>query len=150
MPEHFDLETFRRRHLDYRAGHHVAVFGPTQQAGKSTLSFALLQAVVQSMPEIRPVTLSMKHKDRVIAGWTRRLGFKETRAWPPPPRVSSLWDGKPPGYTLWPRQSLTDVDRDNALLELQFRRAITWNRKHTPSITHANELYGMLAELNLR
>jgi hypothetical protein len=56
----------------------------------------------------------------------------------------------PPGYTLWPRQSLTDVDADNALLEREFRRAITHNRKHTPSITHANELYGMLAELHLR
>lgn len=147
MPDHYDLETFRGRHFDYKPGHHVAVFGPTQIAGKSTLSFALLQQVVQWYPEIHPVTLAMKHKDRVIAGWTKRLGFQETPSWPPRRKLSQ-WN--PPGYTLWPRQSLTDVEADNALLEREFKRAITWNRGHTPSITHANELYGLIAELNMR
>lgn len=145
-PEHFGLEEFRTRKFDYRPGHHVAVFGPTQIAGKSTVSFALLEAVTARYPEIRPVTLSMKHQDRVIAAWTKRLGFREVPAWPPPPRLGR----KPPGYTLWPRQTLTDVEADNRLLEAQFTKAITYNRGHTPSITHANELYGMLAELNLR
>lgn len=151
MPEHYDLETFRYRHFDYRAGHHVAAFGPTQQAGKSTLLFALLQAVHQSQ-EIPSITLSMKHKDRVISGWTRRLGLREVPAWPPQAKVSELppFGKKPPGYTLWPRQSLTDIEKDNELLEREFRKAIVFNRGHTPSITHANELYGMIAELNLR
>ena len=153
MPEHFDLEDFRSRHFDYGDGHHVAVFGPTQIAGKSTLSFALLESVVQHHPEIRPVTLSMKHRDRVIAHWTKRLGFRETPKWPPDTKlreIPALGGTRPPGYTLWPPQTLSDVEADNALLEREFTKAITWNRKHVPSITHANELYGMLAELNLR
>jgi hypothetical protein len=152
VPEHYALEDFRTRKFDYRAGHHVAIFGPTQIAGKSTLGFALLEAVNRRMPEIMPVTLCMKHRDRVIAHWTARLGFREVPAWPPAPKVGELppFGRRPPGYTLWPRQSLTDVEADNALLERQFRAAITWNRGHTPSITHANELYGMLAELRLR
>ncbi|HEV2244931.1 MAG TPA: hypothetical protein VGR98_28105 [Streptosporangiaceae bacterium] len=152
MPEHLALEDFRTRHFDYRAGHHLAIFGPTQIAGKSTLSFALQESVIARLPEIAPVTLCMKHRDRVIAHWTRRLGYREVPAWPPPPRLSETppFGHKPPGYTLWPRQSLTDIEADNALLEREFRKAITHNRKHTPSITNANELYGMLAELNLR
>lgn len=147
MPEHFDIGTFRERHFDYRAGHHVAAFGPTQVAGKSTLTFALLQTVIRQYPEIRPVVLNMKHKDRVVAGWTRRLDFQETPRWPAQRKISQ-WN--PAGYTLWPRQTLSDVEADNERLEREFRRAITHNRKHTPSITVANELYGLLAELNMR
>lgn len=150
MPEHFDLETFRRRKFHYDPGHHVAFFGPTQQAGKTTLAFLLMQAVIDMYPEIRPVSLCMKHRDRIVAAWTRRCGFQEVPSWPPSPRVQALWQGRPRGYTVWPRQSLTDETRDNALLEREFRRAIVHNRKHTPSITNANELYGMIAELNLR
>lgn len=152
MPEHYDLETFRRRKFGYGRGHHVALFGPTQIAGKTTLSFALQQAVIEADPEIRPVVLCMKHQDRVISAWTRRLGYRETPTWPPVRKIGELppFGELPPGYTLWPHQSLTDVDADNALLERQFRAAITHNRKHTPSITVANELYGLLAELGGR
>jgi hypothetical protein len=152
VPDHFDLETFRRRHFDYGDGHHVAAFGPTQQAGKTTLMYALLEAVHDIQPDIRPISLCMKHRDRVIAHWTDRLGYREVPAWPPPPKFRELrpFGEKPAGYTLWPRQSLTQVEADNDLLEQQFKNAITHNRLHTPSITHANELYGMLAELNLR
>jgi hypothetical protein len=152
VPDHLALADFRARKFDYRPGHHVAFFGPTQIAGKSTLSFALQESVIARYPEIQPVTLCMKHRDRVVASWTRRLGYRETPIWPPAPRLSELppLGHRPAGYTLWPRQSLTDVDADNELLRVQFTRAITHNRGHVPSITNANELYGMLAELNLR
>lgn len=149
-PEHFHLEQFRRRKFNYKPGHMVALFGPTQAAGKTTLSFALLEAVCDRYPEIKPTTLCMKHSDRIIAHWTKRLGFREVPAWPPTPKLGELLGSKPRGYTLWPRQTLTDEERDNALLEREFRKAIVHNRKHRPSITHANELYGMLAELHLR
>lgn len=150
MPEHIGIEAFRRRHFDYRAGHHVAIFGPTQIAGKSTLSFALQEAVIERDPEIHPVTLCMKHKDRVVSYWTRRLGYRETPSWPPEPKFSEMppFGHKPPGHTLWPHQSLTDPDADNELLQRQFAKAIVFNRKNTPSITNANELYGLLAELS--
>ncbi len=147
MPEHYDLDTFRARHFDYRPGHHLAVFGPTQISGKSTLSFALLEHVISAYPEIRPVVLNMKHRDRVVAAWTKRLGFQETPGWPPQRRLTQ-WN--PAGYTLWPRQTLSDTEWDNALLEREFKKAIIHNRKRTPSITVANELYGLLAELNMR
>lgn len=152
MPEHYDLETFRTRHFDYRPGHHVGVFGPTQISGKSTLSFALLEAVQRLQPDITATTLVMKHRDRVVGHWTRRLGLRETPSWPPVRKFSDLppFGHRPPGWTLWPPQSLTDVDADNERLEREFTKAITWNRGNTPSITFADELYGLLAELNLR
>jgi hypothetical protein len=146
MPEHYALDEFGSKRFDYRDGHHLAAFGPTQIAGKTTLLFRLLQGVD---PRISRTVLVMKHSDRVVAGWTRRLGYQETPLWPPRRQLRRGLE-KPPGYTLWPRQSLTDPDADNAHLEDQFRRAITWNRKHRPSITFADEIYGLLAELNLR
>jgi hypothetical protein len=152
MPEHFDLDTFRYKHFDYRPGHHFAIFGPTQLAGKSTVSFALQEAILQRIPELRGhiTTLCMKHRDRVVAHWTQRLGYRETPSWPPVRKIGDYLGEGPAGYTVWPRQSLTNVEADNELLEREFRKAIVHNRKVVPSITNANELYGMLAELNLR
>ena len=144
MPEHYALDEFATRRFDYRAGHHVAAFGPTQIAGKTTLMFALLQ---HTDPEIARTVLCMKHSDRVVAGWTRRLDYQETPQWPPRRRLTQM---HPAGYTLWPCQSLTDPEADNAHLAAQFTRAITHNRSHAPSITFADEVYGLLAELNLR
>jgi hypothetical protein len=148
MPEHFDLETFRSKHFDYRAGHHAAFFGPTQQAGKTTTAFALLEAVAGE--ELPATVLCKKHTDRVVSGWTRRLGFRETPSWPPAAKLAELppFGHKPAGYTLWPPQTLTDPTADNLRLAREFTAAIVHNRKNRPSITFADELYGLLAELN--
>lgn len=149
MPERYALDEFRRKRFGYEDGHHAAFFGPTQQAGKSTLALALLETVAS---EDRPATvLCMKHVDRVVAGWTRRLDFRETPKWPPQKKLSEVVSGsRPAGYTLWPRQSLSDPEADNALLSAEFRKAIVHNRLHRPSITFADELYGLIAELRLR
>src|SRR5260221_632917 len=145
MIQHFGIEEFRTRRFNYRPGEHVAFFGPTQEAGKTTMAYALLEKTAS--PELRATTLCMKHPDPVVSAWARRVGVVGTPRWPPENKPL-----KPPpaGHTLWPRQSLTDVEADNALLEREFTKAIVYNRGHTPSITHANELYGLLAELNLR
>jgi len=92
----------------------------------------------------------MKHRDRVVAHWTRRLGYRETPSWPPEPKFSEMppFGHKPRGHTLWPRQSLINPDADNELLQREFAAAIIHNRKHPPSVTSANELYGLLAELS--
>jgi hypothetical protein len=147
MPEHFGLADFLTHRFDYRPGQHIAIFGPTQIAGKSTLGWTILGHIAQVHPEIGLTSLVMKHRDRVEAEWTKRLNFQETPTWPP---VRKLGQWNPAGHTVWPHQSLTDPDRDNALLEREFRKAITHNRTHTPSLTRVGELYGMLAELHLR
>lgn len=146
MPEHFTLGEFLGSdRFDYRAGHHMAFFGPTNNSGKSTLDYALLGHISRTQPEIGITNLVMKHRDRVEAGWTKRLGFQETRSWPP---VRKLSNWNPPGYTVWPHQSLSDPDADNELLQRQFTSAIVHNRKHTPSLTRIGELYGAIAELS--
>lgn len=151
MPERIDLEPFRHRHFDYQDGHHVAFFGPSQQAGKTTTAYQLLDAVVS--PERPATSLIMKHRDRVVAHWSAELGFREVPSWPPAPKlgeIRALGGTKPRGYTLWPPQTLTNIEADNARLGREFRAAIVDNRAHPPRITHANELYGLLAELDLR
>lgn len=147
MPEHYALDEFADRKFDFRDGHHVAAFGPTNISGKSTLLFYLMGKVAS--PERPATVLVMKHKDRVVSGWTKRLDFQETPDWPPH-RQLRRGLRKPAGYTLWPHQSLTNVEADNAHLERQFKLAITHNRKNTPSITFADEIYGLIAELNMR
>jgi hypothetical protein len=145
MPDHYSLDEFATRRWDYRAGHHVAFFGPTQIAGKTTLAFALMRHVD---PQIARTVLCMKHTDRIVSGWTRRLGYQETPLWPPRRQLRRGLE-KPPGYTLWPHQTLSNPAADNLHLAGQFTQAITWNRKHRPSLTFADEIYGLLAELNL-
>lgn len=150
MPEHYALDEFKAKRFDYRAGHHVAFFGPTQIAGKTTTGFSLLDSVVT--PESPATVLCMKHKDRTVAVFTQRLGFRETPVWPAKPLLKEMgpWGEKPRGYTLWPRQSLTNVEADNAHLAAQFQAALIHNRLHTPSISFADEIYGLMAELELR
>jgi hypothetical protein len=149
LPEHFDLDEFRSKRFHYRAGHHLAAFGPTQIAGKTTLAFSLLEQVVHD--ELPATVLVMKHRDRTVSGWTQRLGFQETPQWPPHKKLTEVLSrDKPRGYTLWPRQTLTNVEADNARLEREFKAAITHNLGNTPSITFADEIYGLIAELDLR
>lgn len=150
MPEHYALDEFRDRRFGYKGGNHVAFFGATGIAGKTTLGFSLLDSVVSE--EMPATVLCMKHRDRVVARFTRRLGFREVPTWPPKPLLKEMgpWGEKPRGYTLWPRQSLTNVEADNAHLAAEFEKALVHNRLHTPSITFADEIYGLMAELELR
>jgi hypothetical protein len=148
MPEHYALDEFRAKRWAYKSGHHVALIGPTQIAGKTTLAFQLLDSIAT---EERPATvLCMKHSDRTVATFSNRLGFRETPTWPPKPLVKEMFGNKPRGYTLWPRQSLSNVEADNAHLAAEFQKALVHNRLHTPSVTFADEIYGLMAELELR
>jgi hypothetical protein len=147
MPEHYALDDFADHRFDYRDGHHVAAFGPSQIAGKTTLGMYLLGRVAS--PERPATVLVMKHRDRTVASWTRRLDFQETPLWPPR-RQLRRGLSRPPGYTLWPVQTLTNPELDNQHLAGQFRAAITHNRSHVPSITFADEIYGLLAELDMK
>lgn len=150
MPEHYALDEFKAKRFGYAAGHHLALFGPTQIAGKSTTAFSLLDAVASE--DLPATVLCMKHRDRTVARFTQRLGFRETPAWPPKPLLKEMgpWGTRPRGYTLWPRQSLTNVEADNAHLSAEFEKALVHNRLHVPSITFADEIYGLMAELELR
>lgn len=138
----FTRGAFRTRRFAYRAGEHVAFIGPTQD-GKTTLAFQLLETTAK--PTLPATVLVMKPRDPVPAAWTRHLGYVETPTWPPRPRRP--WESRPGGYTLWPKHSF-NVEEDNAHLSREFERAIRDSYAKGNCILFADEVYGILAELD--
>lgn len=124
-------------------GEHVTFIEPTQ-GGKTHFACQLLESVSGIVPA---TMLVMKPRDPTPAEWTRRLGYREIPSWPPPGRFP--WQEKPPGYTLWPRQTLTDVKKDNAHLADEFRKAMLHAYRFGDQIVFADEVYGVCAELEL-
>ena len=88
----------------------------------------------------------MKPKDETVASFTEKAGFREIQAWPP---RKKLWETKPSGYTLWPHQTMVDVDKDNAHLREEFRKGITQNYARGDCILFLDEVYGLTADLGL-
>ena len=103
-------ETFARDHFDYKPGEHVAFLGPTQK-GKTTLAFGLLRYA--ATPECPAYVAVSKPMDKTSSQWGARLGFRRVSEWPPPKKLSEMWDGKPNGYLIWPKFGDIDADMDN-------------------------------------
>ena len=126
----------------YEPGQHVLTLGPTQRAGKTHLNFQLMQ---HSTSAVRKVTLCMKPRDRTVAEWTERLGFRETPVWPP---VKKFFQPQPAGYTVWPRHTF-DPDADEKHLKDVFRRTILDCYAKGDSLLNLDEIYGLCVELGL-
>lgn len=141
----FDRETFLREVWDYQAGEHVTVLGPTG-AGKTWLSYELLQHSVSA--ELPAVVLVMKPKDKTALSFSARMKFPVVREWPPPATKRLFSDGKPRGWTLWPR-FVYDPAIDNARHRAVFRRAILDCYQKGNRITFADETYSLEEELGL-
>jgi hypothetical protein len=133
--ETFDRPEWLTRRWDYQDGQHVSIYGPNG-VGKTRTLFELLKHT----PGVSPRTLVMKPRDVEPAKWTRALGYQETGHWPPPRK---LFEGKPPGYTLWPRQSLTDHAADEALLYREFAACLQDSYKRGDCIVAADEIAGL-------
>lgn len=136
--EHFPRQVF----IDeiFRPGwtskQHVGFIGPTQLAGKTFTAFQLLGHV--ATPACPAACLVAKPADGTVDWWGKRLGYRETPAWPPPRRPFA---GKPAGWLVWPKHSLTDPKKDQEHLRAVFSKTMTWNYGHGPNITFADELY---------
>lgn len=135
---------FISRYFDYQPGEHVTFIEPTQ-GGKTQLAYQLLQSMHGDIPV---TSLVMKPRDHTPEYWTKRLGYKEVPTWPPAPKWP--WQERPDGYTLWPKQGMTDVDVDNAHLRREFRKAIMHAYAKGDHILFADEVYGLVAELDLQ
>jgi hypothetical protein len=149
--ERVDRATFLAEIWDYSPGQHVLFSEPTQ-GGKSTLAFQLLEVTDPLNRHMKPpIALIMKPRDNVPAEWVKRLGWREVQTWPPSP---SLLHGSPPGYALWPKHELgltrESLDRTNANLAHQFRKALLDTYKGGDRVVFADEIYGLLAELDLQ
>lgn len=145
MLEYVDRQTFLDEIWDWQPGEHVLFSEPTQQ-GKTTLAFQLLEKTSHARP---PVALIMKPRDPTPSEWIRRLKYREVQEWPPRPSLTT-----PPGYALWPKHEMSldksSLERTNANIAAQFRRALLDTYKGGDRIVFADEIYGLLAELELQ
>lgn len=105
-------QEFASSRFDYKPGHHVLFAGPTQRAGKTTLAFTLLEYT--ATPDLPAYVAVCKPKDPVSEREGKRLGFRRVQEWPPLPRVREAWEGKPPGYLVWPQFGDLNTDSDRA------------------------------------
>jgi hypothetical protein len=145
--EHIDRPAWLHEVWDHQPGEGVLFSEPTQ-GGKTELAFQMLEVT----PHIRPpVALIMKPRDPCPAKWIKRLGWQETPVWPPKP---SLLRGKPPGYALWPKHEMSldpeSLKRTNDNLRNQFRKCLLDAYKNGDINIFADEVYGLLAELQLQ
>jgi hypothetical protein len=55
-----------------------------------------------------------KPTDKVTKKRGADLGYRFVPDWPVPSKVSELWNGKPPGYVIWPQFGDINTDMNNA------------------------------------
>jgi hypothetical protein len=103
----FARREFGEFRFDYNPGEHV-VFGGPSTRGKTRLAFDLLEFVVT--PDLPAYVAVSKPDDPETARQGDRLGFRRVSEWPPTPKVKELFDGKPPGYLVWPKMG--DINTD--------------------------------------
>ncbi len=140
----FEFDDFAENYWDYNSGEHVTFIEPTQ-GGKTYNACRLLRC---SRGVIPATMLVMKPRDPTPAEWTRRLEYKEIALWPP--HTQWPWQDQPPGYTLWPRQGMKDINADNLHIGTQFQRALLHAYRKGDQIIFADEVYAFIAELQVQ
>jgi len=93
---------FSRDYFDYRPGQH-AVFGGASQHGKTTLSFDLMEYIVN--PDFPAYLAQSKPRDPVTERRGKQAGFRTVSEWPPPTKLQEVkfFGGqKPSGYIINP------------------------------------------------
>jgi len=137
--------TFLEDYWHYQAGQQCAFVAPSQD-GKTTLMFQLLMYTAR--PKLPALVFVMKPRDATPAAWSAHLGYEEVATWQngPPPR---RWNQpEPSGWVLWPPHTFV-VAVDNETIEREFRYALQWAYSRGDIIIVADEVYGMVAELDL-
>lgn len=144
----FGRDEFFGTRWEPQPGEQVFIVQPTQ-GGKTHFAFDLLNNTPHVKP---PVALVMKPRDPTPAAMTRKWGWKEIQAWPPP-KVWP-WQDKPPGYTLWPRHSLSldpaSIAKTNTHIKRQFERCLMGAYSRGDQVVFVDEIYGLLAELDMK
>jgi energy-coupling factor transporter ATP-binding protein EcfA2 len=135
----------------YEAGQHVAIMGPTG-SGKTTVAYELLSEV--ATPDLPAIVLVMKPRDPVVKDFSKTTGFRTTQRWPP--IINRAYNEKggglgkrQRGWVFWPRHSLRDIRRDDAMLAREFRKVLDESYRKGTRIVFADEIVGLSKELNL-
>ena len=129
-------EIFCRNYFHYKAGEHV-VFGGPSKYGKTELAFDLLAVV--ATPELPAYVAVSKPTDKVTMVRGKELHFRLVHDWPVPRQVKEMWEGRPPGYVIWPRfGNITTDFQDAAAITARLMAdrytASARNRKHSAGI----------------
>lgn len=102
---------FAADYFDYKPGEHVVFGGPTTR-GKTTLAFDLLEYIVS--PQFPVYVAVSKPRDKVTAQRGQQLGLRRVTVWPPPVKISELFNGKPSGYLVWPEFGNLNSDMERS------------------------------------
>lgn len=146
----YDRETFLDEVWSYEPGEHVTILAPSG-GGKTHLAYELLD--VTAHPRLQATVIVMKPRDETVDKFTKRLGFKVIRDWPPS-KIKGAFMEKVRGYTLWPRHA-AEPEVTEAKQYAIFRRAILDNYNHAVSrnsdgkIIFADEVVSLIEVLGL-
>jgi energy-coupling factor transporter ATP-binding protein EcfA2 len=141
--ERFDRMEFIEERFHYSKGEHVSFLGPTG-SGKTTLALQLMKKATSD--KLPGIILVMKPRDDTATKFTKELGYRRVRTWPPP--VSIYQPRKPPGWTLWPKFTF-DPDTDDENMYVQFRSCILDSYKKGNRVLFGDEAYSLAKELGL-
>lgn len=151
------MQDFIAHYYAPEEGQHVAMVGPNG-CGKTTVGLQLLASTTSQHPTLRGVALVMKpHKgpksdgrratgDRTVAKWTRQLGGKVIRDWPPAPIP---WRREPAFWALWPPHT-AEPEVDDARHYEIFRRCLIDCYKRGDTVIFCDEAAGLSADLDLK
>jgi hypothetical protein len=148
MLARFNRREFFGERWDYQPGEQVFIAQPTQ-SGKTRFLWDLAMATPHRRP---PVAAIAKPRDPTPALMTRAHGWKEVRSWPPPQRMP--WQSEPPGYTLWPRHSLSldpaAAARNRARIKAELMKVMLWTYKQGDQVLLLDEILDLLNDGDLR
>lgn len=154
--EQLSLATFIADYYAPEKGQQVALVGPNG-CGKTTIGLQLLAVTTAQHPELRGVALVMKpHKgpksegrkatgDRTVSKWTRQLGGRVIRSWPPAPVPFRT---EPAFWALWPPHT-GEPDQDDPEHQEIMRRCIIDCYKKGDSVVFCDEAAGLADDLDL-
>lgn len=107
----FSRQEFCEYRYIYNPGEHV-VFGGPSTRGKTRLAFNLLEFV--STIDLPAYVAVSKPDDKETHLQGAKLDYRRiTESWPPPPKISDSWNGKPRGYLIWPNMGNIHTDVQN-------------------------------------
>lgn len=101
-------DSFASEYFDYEPGQKVVFGGRTQEAGKTTLAFKLLEYT--ATPDCPAYIIVPKANDPVTNREGRRLGYRFTDRWPVEKKFKELAGDKPSGYVIQAKYG--DLSRD--------------------------------------
>lgn len=103
-------DEFASAYFDYEPGQKVLFGGRSQEAGKTTLAFKLLEYC--ATPQLPAYVIVSKGRDPVTEAEGKRLNYRFVDRWPVEPKFKELAGDKPSGYII--QTSLGDLEKDKA------------------------------------